>query len=376
MSAAEQDKVMMYIEENRKWLQQCILLRRTLHEQAELALREEKTKECLKSFLRTETDFEVVDQGAWFYAVKAGKGSGGIAFRAEMDALPIREKEKTVSHRCGHDGHMAAVCGIALAMKGIQPERTVYLVFQPAEETGQGGAMCASSLKEHLDIQEIYACHNRSGFPERSVWCREGLTQPASEGMRICFTGMTSHASEPEKGRNPAAAISELVLFSLGKNRREPLILSTVTGIQNGEGDFGISPGYGELCLTLRAERESDLRAVESAIQEKAESLAERDGLLCRMEICDIFPETKNDSTCAQKVRRAAEELNLQIAEEPSFWRASEDFGYYTKQIPGAMFYVGNGTEYPALHTDQYEYNDRILETVVSVFLKLIPMSV
>ena len=360
------------IIKNRNWLQQCTSLRRTLHKLAELSLHEEKTKECLQSFLRSETDFDVVDMGTWFYAVKAGNSSRGIAFRAEMDALPIPEKESDVSHRCGHDGHMAAVCGIALAMKGIQPERTIYLVFQPAEEIGMGGAMCADYLKAHLDIQEIYACHNRSGFPENSVWCREGLTQPASEGLKICFTGKTSHASEPEKGKNPALAVSELVLFSAGKNRREPLVLSTVTGIQNGEGDFGISPGRGELCMTLRAERESDLRTVEREILEQAEQLAHRDGLLCQTEICDPFPETVNDSMCAGKIRRAAEELNLQIAKEASFWRASEDFGYYTKQIPGAMFYVGNGVDYPALHTDQYEFNDRILETVVNVFLWVI----
>ena len=81
---------------------------------------------------------------------------------------------------------MAAVCGIALALKGIRPDRTVYLVFQPAEETGRGGAVCAAFLQDNLDIQEIYACHNRSGFPENGVWCRKGLTQPASETSPSC----------------------------------------------------------------------------------------------------------------------------------------------------------------------------------------------
>ena len=165
------------------------------------------------------------------------------------------------------------------------------------------------------------------------------------------------------------------MLFAVGKNRREPLILSTVTGIHNGDGDFGISPGWGELCITLRAEWESDLRTVESEILKHAEVLACRDGLICQTEICDPFPETVNDNIYAEKVRQAAREQNLEIAEEESFWRASEDFGYYTKHIPGAMFYVGNGVDYPALHTDQYEFNDQILETMISVFIKLIFMT-
>ncbi len=362
----------MNTAENRDWTGRCISLRRTLHGLAELSYQKEKTRNYLKSFLLSETDFDVVDMGEWFYAVKPGRSSGGIAFRAELDALPIREGDHAVSHRCGHDGHMAAVCGIALALNGIRPERTVYLVFQPAEETGEGGAVCAAYLKENLDIQEIYACHNRSGFPENGVWCRSGLTQPASEGLRISFEGKTSHASEPEKGRNPAVAISELVLYAAGRNCPDPLVLSTVTGIQNGTGDFGISPGRGELCVTLRAEWERDLRSLEKDILAKARELAERDGLLCRTEICDPFPETVNDSICAQNVCRAAREYNFPMADEPSFWRASEDFGYYTKQIPGAMFYVGNGEDYPALHTDQYEFNDRILETMVRIFLRLI----
>ena len=150
------------------------------------------------------------------------------------------------------------------------------------------------------------------------------------------------------------------------------MILATVTGIRNGTGDFGISPGSGELCVTLRAEREDDLRRLETDLMARAEELAHRDGLLCRTEICDPFPETVNDGACAENVCRAAGELQLQAVKEPSFWRASEDFGYYTKRIPGAMFYVGNGEEYPALHTDQYVFNDRILGTVAEVFLKLI----
>ncbi len=349
-----------------------IRLRQELHSHAELAHREEMTMGIVKAFLREESDFRIVEKEGWFYAIKAGKSKKAVAFRAELDALPIPEEERTVSHRCGHDGHMAALCGAAAALKGITPERTVILVFQPAEETGEGGKACADELRTLEGLEEVYACHNRSGYPENSIICRYGLTQPASEGIRIVMTGKTSHASEPEKGNNPAAAISGLALYAVTLNQVKPMILSTGVGIRVGAGDFGISPGEGEICITVRAERETDMKAAEKKILAQAEAYAAEAGLSCRSVITDYFPETVNHDACVEKVLRAAKVLGKDAAlmEEP--WRASEDFGYYTKNMPGVMFSVGNGTDYPQLHTVQYEFNDHILGTITEMFLRLV----
>ncbi len=363
----------MIAELTEEKLQKLVLLRKRLHENAELPHREYRTREIMESFLERETDFRLVRQDGWFYAVKDGQDTEEtIAFRAELDALPIPEGEKQVSHRCGHDGHMAAVCGVALALKGTVPARKVCLVFQPAEEVGEGGELCARVLKEQLEVGEIYACHNRSGFPEGSVICRDGLTQPASEGIILSLTGKTSHASEPEKGINPAEAISRLALSAAGVNQESPLILSTVTGLRVGTGDFGISPGDGELRITLRAENESDMKKQECRLLQQAEELAKEYGLRLGTGIRDYFPETRNTKACAQKVLSAAGRLGIPVLDSGELWRASEDFGYYTRTFPGAMFYVGNGTDYPPLHTVGYEFQDRILKTITGMFLALI----
>lgn len=354
-------------------IQKLTRLRKQLHENAELPHQEYRTGEILEAFLEKETDFRIVRQEGWFYAVKDGRETEDvIAFRAEMDALPIAEGGKPVSHRCGHDGHMAAVCGVAVALKGIVPARTVCLVFQPAEEVGEGGELCAGILKEQLAVREIYACHNRSGYPEGSVICFEGLTQPASEGIILSLTGKASHASEPEKGRNPAGAAARLALLTAEMNQEKPLILSTVTGMRVGTGDFGISPGEGELRITLRAENECDMKMQEGRLLQQAEALAKEEGLRLETEIRDYFPETRNDRKCAQKVLSAARGLGLTVLDSKELWRASEDFGYYTREIPGAMFYVGNGTDHPPLHTDCYEFPDRILRVITEIFLALV----
>ena len=372
---------MKYISQDN--LNKIIELRHVLHRNPELSLQESGTIRILKDFLQEHTTLEIVDRDGWFYAVKhacADPMPSPIAFRADMDALPMDENlslsyssvHNGVSHKCGHDGHMAALCGLALELDRIKTNRTVYLIFQPAEEIGQGAVICSELIREK-GIKEIYAFHNLSGYPENSIVYRNGLTQPASEGLTIRMNGKPSHAGAPEEGCNPSAAIAELVLYAqhLPDEPHEGMALCTIVGMQCGQGDFGISAGEGSVSLTLRAEQESFMKDMERKLLQKAEELSARDGLLTGHEICDYFPETKNHDEALKRVIRSAAGLQIPAVEMKDLWRASEDFGHYLKLCSGAMFYIGNGEEYPALHTDSYDFNDRILKTAVDLFLAL-----
>jgi len=393
-------------------LDKIISLRHTLHRCPELSMQEKKTAAILQQFLRDNTSLEVCQRDGWFYAVKksAPGASAPIAFRADMDALPIPEtiglpygsQNEGVSHKCGHDGHCAALCGLALALDQMETTRDVYLIFQPGEEIGAGALVCRDLITEK-GISEIYAFHNLGGYPEGSLVYREGLTQPASEGLRICLTGKTSHASAPEKGNNPAGVLAEIVLAAQKLNvchrseteaesqghaiaadtfensqraddHPQSMRLCTLTGIRLGDGDFGISPGEGEVCMTLRAEAESDMEDMEKAILRFARDKSAEAGLGMQYSIHDRFPETRNHDACLKRVLDAAERIPLKKPAIPmrELWRASEDFGYYLKTCRGAMFYIGNGEDYPALHTTGYDFNDRILETAVDLFLELV----
>ena len=299
-------------------LETVISLRRALHRRPELSLQERETMARIKAFLQTHTTVQTAEREGWLYAVKPGRDpeAPAIAFRADMDALPIQESgtlpyastRNGVSHACGHDGHSAALCGLALALEEDPPERTVYLIFQPGEEIGAGGERCAALLREK-GVAEVYAFHNLSGFPEGAVIVRNGLTNPASEGLTIRFHGKPSHASAPEDGRNPAAAISCLALYSreLSARPRSGMALCTVTGIRVGSGDFGISPGEGTLCLTLRAEEEAEMMRMEADLLSFASRQAEADGLSMERQISDYFPETRNHEDGVRRVRRCAE---------------------------------------------------------------------
>ena len=364
-------------------LSKIVNLRHELHMHPELSMEEKMTATRIKDFLGRNTKLSIVDRGGWFYAVKRGKtGKIRIAFRADMDALPIAEDETLsyhsqtagVSHKCGHDGHCAALCGLALELDGRETEADIYLIFQPGEETGSGAVLCRELIKEE-GIQRIFAFHNLSGYPEGSIVYRPGLTQPASEGLKICFHGKTSHASAPEDGNNPSEAVANVILRAaeLSKDRSAGMLLCTVTGIRLGSGDFGISPGEAEICMTLRAEEESRMK---------------RRGIRISYSVHDYFPETRNDEECLKAALAAAEGLALRRIPMDKMWRASEDFGWYLKECPGAIIYIGSGEwylkecpgaiiyigsgeEHPPLHTAEYDFNDRILETAVDLFADL-----
>lgn len=366
---------------NKDNLKKIVELRHELHTHPELSGREGWTKRRLMDFIKDNTTLAVVDCGSWFYAAHYVMGTEAIAFRADMDALPIPETGNGlpwasrcpgVSHKCGHDGHSAALCGLGLELESVPRPRSVYLIFQHAEETGQGGQICAALLRER-SISEVYAFHNRSGYPEGSVVVRSGLCQCASKGLTVRMTGRRSHASEPEKGINPSFALTALVshVESLLKEPHQGLVLCTVVNISVGQKDFGISAGEGEVSMTLRADREAEMDALEAGIREEAARLAQANGLEVEFEVSDPFPETVSSAECVRRVETAAQGLQLPLLQMEAPWRASEDFGYYTREFPGAIFYIGSGETWPPLHTPEYDFNDAILGTAVDMFLAL-----
>ena len=208
-------------------------LRHKLHKYPELSGQEFQTKERLKSFIHANTHLKIIDKGTWFYALyepKVNNGASPIAFRADMDALPIPETislpygsaKPNIAHKCGHDGHCAVLAAVAVLLEqDAAVRRPVYLIFQSAEETGQGGKTCADFVSE-TDISEVYAFHNLSGYPENAVMVRDRLTQCASKGLLVQFTGESAHAGTPENGRNPASALGSMALYA-EKSIKNPL---------------------------------------------------------------------------------------------------------------------------------------------------------
>lgn len=156
-------------------------------------------------FLKDHTQLQVVDSGKWFYAFyDADKTLGKdtdkdrfiIAYRVDFDAIMMDEgidlahgsKHPGVAHKCGHDGHSASLVGLALEIDQEGADKNIYFLFQHAEETGDGAAECVQLIKEK-NIDEIYAYHNISGLPLKSVNVIDGTSNFASKGMTIEMIG-------------------------------------------------------------------------------------------------------------------------------------------------------------------------------------------
>lgn len=360
-----------------------VQLRHELHQHPELSNKETWTKQHLMDFLKTHTKLEVVDRGLWFYAAyHKDDNLPSIAFRADFDAIPVAEgcdvpyqsQFPGIAHKCGHDGHSASLAGLALEVDQFGADQNVYFVFQHAEETGDGAKDCAEVITEH-NIGEIYAFHNMSGYPKDAVCVRNGTMNCASKGMVIHMDGVPAHASTPELGKNPAYAITKVVdaipeLTDPAKHKG--LILCTVIQIDLGERAFGVSAYKGDLLLTIRAQYEDEMDVLQAGLEKIALEQAEQYGLKCGFSFYDEFPETANDPECADKIRAVSKELKLSIFEMEEPLRGSEDFGHYLKRTKGAIFYVGNGENYPPVHSVEFDFLDGEIAEVVEIFKSLI----
>ncbi len=341
-----------------------IKLRKKLHTLAEPSRKEYKTAEAIKDFLRKNTSLEITECDGWFYALHyEGANLKNIAFRADMDAI---YGKNGYFHGCGHDGHSAALCGLALALEGKTTGKNIYLIFQLAEEIGTGAKLCSRIIKEKY-IEKIYGFHNIPGFKEGVILLKKNIFAMTSVGMTIRLKGRQCHAAYPETGINPAYAIGELI--SSFENIKGNTIISVVN-IDLGKKNFGICPGDGEVSLTFRAETENELMTFRNKLKDIAEKTAAKYGLELNIDYFDFFPETANSEKSFSEVLKVIDNnFEYEILKEPMRW--SEDFGYYLKECEGMFFGIGDGEEYPGLHTEEFEFNDNILKTAIKLFLKL-----
>ena len=357
-------------------------LRHGLHMHPELSNRERATKARLMGFLSERTELQIVDKGAWFYAVyRSGRNAPGIAFRADMDALPImdmcdKEYASTVAgvgHKCGHDGHCATLCAFALYVDRYKPGRDVYFLFQHAEETGDGAKVCVSILDEN-NIGSIYGLHIAPGVPLGTVCVKKGLCYWASRGVELKFSGAPSHASMPETGRTAAyalARLTELVENELAFNKYGGGF-ATVIMLNCGARAFGTQAGGGELLVTVRGETEDIAEKIQARLIAEAEKLKNLYALEFDYTLTDVFPETVSDPDAAALVMRACAGAGLPVYEAQYPVRSSEDFGYYTRKVKGAFFGIGGGEAMPPLHTTALDFPDAALEPGVHAFAAIL----
>ena len=316
-----------------------------------------------------------------------------IAFRADMDALPITENAAVeycsshsgVMHACGHDGHMAALLGLAAWLKQHEAllQHPVTLLFQPAEEGGHGAReMIADGALAGVDV--IYGWHNWPALPAGVALCPDGAVMSGNGTFHMTITGVGGHASQPEICADPVLAASAITLnLQQIVSRRLPPQAAAVVSVTSIVADAAVTviPGSVRLEGSIRVSDPALRATVNTLIVEISQHTAAAYGVSVETETRPRYEATVNHPDAARSYRAALQaELGDTCADSTLRLpiMASEDFSYYLDAIPGAFALVGmaestaDQTGYSApCHSPDYRFNDRILAAVIRVFSRL-----
>lgn len=364
-----------------------VALRRELHRFPEISGEEAETARRVVAFLDdTRPDMVLTGLGGHGVAAVYDSGVPGptVLFRSELDALPIEElsdapHRSTVpgkSHMCGHDGHSTILAALGRQFGRQRPARgRVVLMFQPAEETGDGAAgVVADPRYETVRPDFAFSLHNLPGTPLGHVRLKSGVVNCASRGMRIVLEGKTAHSSMPETGTSPMLAVSRLMpaLAKLGGSSFESddFGMITVTHAQMGEAVFGIAPGRAEVWCTLRTRLDERMADLCAAAEGLAREVASQDGLRLAFDYHEIFVASLNASEAVEHLRAALDAERITHDEALLPMRASEDFGLFGHTSKSAMLFLGSGVEHPALHNPDYDFPDDLIAVGSRIFMR------
>jgi len=370
--------------------QRLVALRHDIHRHPEVSGREAQTARRVREFLN---EFAKPDAlltklgGHGLLAVYEGKEKGEtLMFRSELDALPIQEVNtfphrsvfKEVGHKCGHDGHTAMLCALAVKLSHKRPSRgRVLLLFQPSEEDGRGAQSVLREARFRAYKPDfVFALHNIPGEPLGQVITRAGSFTPAVRSIIVKFHGKTSHAAEPEMGFNPAESVARYTLSLL--EAQEPdlehpdFTLVTPIFTKMGSKAYGTSAGHGEAHFTLRSWTNEQMLKFSEFAEEKARELATKFNLKTDISWTEEFFANQNAKSAVEQVREATAQLGYAAIERPHPFKWGEDFGLFTHEYPGCMFGLGSGKDVPALHNPDYDFPDELIKVGSSLFEQIL----
>ncbi|MFZ2328790.1 MAG: M20 aminoacylase family protein [Rhodoferax sp.] len=317
--------------------------------------------------------------------VKNGNSGRAIGLRADMDALPMQEfntfahtsQHAGKMHACGHDGHVAMLLAAAQHLAQHRNfDGTVYLIFQPAEESGGGAReMMRDGLFEKFPMQAVFGMHNWPGMPVGSFAASPGPVMASSNEFKITIRGKGGHAALPHNGLDPVPVACQMVqafqtIISRNKKPIDAGVIS-VTMIHAGEAT-NVIPDSCELQGTVRTFTPEVLDLIERRMQEIAEHTCAAFGVSCEFSFVRKYPSTINSGPEAALARQVMADIvgeTQVLAQEPTM--GAEDFAFMLQAKPGAYCFIGNGEGSHReighgggpcmLHNPSYDFNDALI---------------
>ena len=370
--------------------------RHHIHKHPELSFKEDLTSDYIAAVL--EANGIEMHRGLAVTGIVAtihGKKEGRvIGLRADMDALPIQEKNdfshKSVHdgkmHACGHDGHSTMLLGAAVHLKENNNfSGTVHFIFQPAEEGGGGGrVMVDEGIFEKFPCEAVYGMHNWPGMAEGQFAVHDTAVMAANETLKISIKGKGGHAAMPDQCVDPVVIGAQIItaLQSVVSRNVAPLD-SAVVSITMLDAGFvsNVIPNDMNLTGSLRYFSTDVGNEVKAKIKKIVEGISHSMGATATFSSTPNYPATVNTPKHAELCANAAAEVvgsgNVLRNEKPSM--GSEDFSFLLNASEGAYIWIGNGLvpeDGPEggcmLHNTEYDFNDEILPLGSSYWVQLV----
>lgn len=321
-------------------------------------------------------------------AQKKGLSSESIAFRSDMDALPVDEKTQVSftskhphkMHACGHDGHMTMLLGFAEYVSKLKNlQKTVVFIFQPAEE-GPGGAkvIIEEGIFEKYHISQIFGIHLFPGLEEGLYGLVDGPMLAQNGEFNLSIKGKSAHAAQPHLSNDAILAASSLVglyhtIISRSINPLDSAVI-TIGTIHGGEArnivanEVKISGTIRAFTSDIYALLKKRMRAIDQGIEMACEVKVEND-------IMDYYPPVINDHQLFEMVKSSFAQNEYKLLSPMMF---AEDFAFYQKKVPGLFVMLGTKNEsknyiHP-LHSCFFNFDEIVLSKGVELYKKVLKL--
>lgn len=363
-------------------------IRRDLHAMPEGGLQEYQTAAYITQTLER---FGAKHIETWLEtAIVAVFGEAGeketIAFRADMDGLPVAETPRAYAskregwmHACGHDGHMTMLLGLAKYLcehPESYQDRRIILIFQPAEE-GPGGAklLMDAGLLRKYDVKKIIGCHIFPQVEQGKIACRKGAMMARNGEVTLRIRGRSAHGAQPQLGADAVLAAGAVITAI------HTILSRNVSPLDSGVLTFGSIHG-GEACNiiakevvlegTMRAFSDEAYERMEQRVHEVVQGVAAGYGCEGEAEFRHMYRVVDNDAGMVSVLQ----DICGDAYEETPPYMLAEDFSLYQTEIPGMFFFLGSGNPEKGfvhpLHSAEFDFDEAILTSGVETYAELL----
>jgi len=363
-------------------------IRRHIHQHPELSFQEFKTAEYIQLQLKKHNisfTSGIVKTG--IVALIEGKNPNKktILVRADMDALPIEEKNNVpyastnvgVMHACGHDVHSSCAIGAAIILNSLKTEfeGTIKFIFQPGEELLPGGAslMIREGVLENPTVTSALAQHVFPSMETGKVGFKAGMYMASTDELYIRVNGKGGHAAMPQDYINPLIIASEIILninarFMLPNSDNNKIPTVVAFGKIEGQGATNVIPDVVNIAGTFRTMDENWRNSVHAILKDIVEKTSSKYAVVSTLTIEKGYPFLVNDKALTNNCMAWAKEyLGEHNVEELPLRMTAEDFAFFTQKVPSCFYRLGTGNKtkniVSGVHTATFDIDENALKT-------------